>query len=80
MDSEFLSSDVVCAIRQALFLPEDTATSIGGQQSVPCPSFTLECLQYILEKDYGSTMTEQQKTAFKIATVLYSMAHAFLFL
>ncbi|RLN24148.1 hypothetical protein C2845_PM07G17040 [Panicum miliaceum] len=38
------------------------------------PSFTVKWLEEILVKDYGNHMTDQQKTAFKLAVVLYSMA------
>ncbi|CAL5048747.1 unnamed protein product [Urochloa decumbens] len=72
---EQLCNDVVCALRQALFTDNTIEGCIEGPRSVPCPSFTLEYLEHILVKDYGDSMTEQEKSAFKIAIVLFSMAY-----
>jgi hypothetical protein len=44
--------------------------SIGGQPA----SLTLEYLEWVLDKNYGVKFQEEEKVAFQIAVVLYSMA------
>lgn len=76
MASDYVPNDVVCAVKQALFVQYNLVPSIHqDQHSATYPSFSLPYLQHILEKDYGANMSEQEKCAFKIATVLFPMAY-----
>lgn len=76
--NEYISSDVVCAIRKGLFLQNNTDPSSQDLQSGSFPSFSLSYMQHILDKDGGADMSEQEQLAFKIAAVLPSQPfHAF---